>query len=578
MERINEHEIDLLVIGAGLHGLSAAKTYLGTRPYCKILILDSAASIGGVWATERLYPGLKTNNVVGSYEYSDFPMELDRYELKRDQHIPGHVVHRYLVDFAEHFSLSSRIRLQTKVDAATLGKDGIWRVDYSSFHSGDSLLAKKGVLMARNLVVATGLTSEPRMPSYPGQDDFQGHLFHSIQLNTRAQVLREAKGNVVVVGANKSAWDVCYMAAQLTSPQATIHMVIRPSGRGPSWMWRRSGILNFLSISRLTSTRLFTWFDPSPLASPLQHIFLTSWLGRLICTIFWALLDCLVLSTSGYLMVQDKLSRLQPWYSTFWMGNSLGVHNYETDWFEFVKKGKIVVHHAEVEGFVSEGQAICLSDGQVLKQVDAVVLCTGWEYTPNICFTPSVFTSRTDAKHIKGLQRKENDEALQARKILGGICPAILTKKETSKYLTPFRFYRFMVPLNHQLRQFDNIAFIGFYQSVHTMLVAQAQALWIMAFFQRAIISPWPDVQTYRKWTYLNTEYQQLRRLGSPFPDLVLDVMPYIDLLLTDLGLVASRKRGWWKDLVGQHRPGDYRGIVEEWAQTRPVKEKTVAT
>jgi thioredoxin reductase len=557
----NMEQIDLLVIGAGLHGLIASKTYAESVPHCKILILDSAASIGGVWARERLYAGLKTNNVVGSYEFSDFPMDMDRYKIKPGQHIPGLAVHQYLVDFADHFNLTRKIQLKTKVDTITLGSNGIWRVEYSIFHGSDTLSVKKGFLMARNIAVATGLTSEPRMPTYPGQDGFKGRLFHARQLNSQAQVLQKVNGNVVVVGANKSAWDVCYMAAQLTAPEATIHMVIRPSGRGPSWMWRRRGIINFLSISRLTSTRLFTWFDPSPLASPLQRFFLTSWLGRLVCTVFWALLDYLVLSTSGYLLGQGELRRLQPWFSTFWMGNSLSIHNYETDWFDFVREGKIVVHYAEVEAFTSEDKAIRLSDGQVLKQVDVVVACTGWEYTPNIRFTPPLALLRSD---IKGIQQEEDHEVSQALKLIGGICPAVLTKKDLTKYQPPYRLYRFIAPLDSRLYNSDNIAFIGFYQSVHTTLVAQAQALWMTAFFQHAMALPLPDIQTCRKWTYLNTEYQQLRRLGSPFPSLLLDVMPYIDLLLADLGLASSRKRNWWKDLVEPNRPGDYRGLVEE--------------
>ena len=67
---------DLVIIGAGVHGLAMAKTYLEVNPKDKVQLLDSQASIGGVWAKERLYPGLKTNNMIGTYEFSDFPMIL----------------------------------------------------------------------------------------------------------------------------------------------------------------------------------------------------------------------------------------------------------------------------------------------------------------------------------------------------------------------------------------------------------------------------------------------------------------------------------------------------------------------
>ena len=56
------------------------KTYLEASPDAKMVIFDGAASIGGTWAKERLYPGLKTNNLLGKYEFSDFPMTPERFD------------------------------------------------------------------------------------------------------------------------------------------------------------------------------------------------------------------------------------------------------------------------------------------------------------------------------------------------------------------------------------------------------------------------------------------------------------------------------------------------------------------
>ncbi|KAI1355610.1 hypothetical protein F5Y01DRAFT_326149 [Xylaria sp. FL0043] len=77
-----EH-FDVVIVGAGLHGLAIARTLVDTSPNesKRIIILDEGCSIGGTWAAERLYPGPKTNNVVGSYEFGDFPMDLRRYRL-----------------------------------------------------------------------------------------------------------------------------------------------------------------------------------------------------------------------------------------------------------------------------------------------------------------------------------------------------------------------------------------------------------------------------------------------------------------------------------------------------------------
>ncbi|KAF9639163.1 putative flavin-binding monooxygenase-like protein [Lasiodiplodia theobromae] len=83
--------VDLLIVGAGFHGLSLAATYTTTHPSASLLILDAAPSIGGVWAQSRLYPGLKTNSQAGHFEFADYPMLGNpRYpEVRADEHIAG---------------------------------------------------------------------------------------------------------------------------------------------------------------------------------------------------------------------------------------------------------------------------------------------------------------------------------------------------------------------------------------------------------------------------------------------------------------------------------------------------------
>jgi cation diffusion facilitator CzcD-associated flavoprotein CzcO len=193
-----------------------------------VVLMDSARSVGGTWAAERLYPGLKTNNVVGSYEFSDFPLDLDRYALKPGQHIPGPVVHRYLIDCAHHFELSHLIRLQTMVDAAALHHGRDWLVDYCATSGAHQQRAQ---LVASRLVLATGVTSVHNTPSFPGQHTFRGTIFHAWHLGEHTAHLASAR-SVVVLGGNKSAWDAWYTACQVG---AQVHMVMRPSGGGPSW-------------------------------------------------------------------------------------------------------------------------------------------------------------------------------------------------------------------------------------------------------------------------------------------------------------------------------------------------------
>ena len=69
------------------------------------------------------------------------------------------------------------------------------------------------------------------------------------------------------------------------------------------------------------------------------------------------------------------------------MGNALSSYNYDADWFSYVRKGRIVVHHGEVDTLLPDN-SVRLSDGLVLHNVDAVVACTGWQHTPSFGFGP----------------------------------------------------------------------------------------------------------------------------------------------------------------------------------------------
>lgn len=77
---------DLIVIGAGLQGLAAARTFSQLEPDINLLVIDSNQSVGGVWAKENLYPGLKTNNLVGTYEYTDYQMR-EHFNINLEEHI-----------------------------------------------------------------------------------------------------------------------------------------------------------------------------------------------------------------------------------------------------------------------------------------------------------------------------------------------------------------------------------------------------------------------------------------------------------------------------------------------------------
>ncbi len=79
------------------------------------------------------------------------------------------------------------------------------------------------VLHPKQLVLATGMSARPNMPSFPGQDVFAGEQHHSSQ-HPGPDAYKDKK--VVVVGSNNSAFDIC---GALWEVGADVTMVQRSS-------------------------------------------------------------------------------------------------------------------------------------------------------------------------------------------------------------------------------------------------------------------------------------------------------------------------------------------------------------
>lgn len=574
-----------------------AKTYLEVDPDASISIFDSAVSVGGVWAKERLYPGLKTNNLLGTYEFSDFPMKPERFDVKPRQHIPGEVVHEYLTQFAKHFNLMPRMCLAHKVESAELLTDGSWLICIVSTGSEQCRLDSQ-MVVANRLVVATGLTSNPYVPTFTGQENFNRDLFHAKELRHRVHELERVK-HVIVLGGNKSAWDTCYFAA---NTGANVHMIMRPGGGGPSWVWPVVFSLFQISIQRLATTRFFTWFDPciwSEEVGPvgwIRYALHRTLLGRKIVFMMWRILEWFAHRAYHY-DEHPETRKLKPWVSPFWMGNSLSIHNYTSSWLDLVRHGNITIHIADID-YLSEGN-VHLSNGEDLE-ADIFVCCTGWVTQPSIRFLPEKITPMLGLKHHASDNRqlaKQAHTEILARlpavqePLRRNLPPGTVTsslghssarRKNSSRY----RLYRFLVPPSLEISAQRNIAFIGAHLALNAIPIAQMQALWITAFFMDEIPHLKPDLVDRNKVGYetiLHNEYSAIRHpcpaggAGGRCPDLAFDCLSYVDLLMDDLGLEKYRKHkkgGIWSETFHRYSPSDYKGIVHEWLnQTKTTND-----
>ena len=126
-------------------------------------------------------------------------------------------------------------------------------------------------------------------------------------------------------------------------------------------------------------------------------------------------------------------------------------------------------------------------------------------------------------------------------------------------------------------------------------MLAQVAALWITAYFGGSLPQQEPHSQDptasndqptqhdkaaqdeilYE--TALHTEFARLRYpggFGARFPDMAFEAVPYVDMLMGDLGLEKRRKlgkgKGWWlgrvwREIWEHYGTEDYKGLVGEW-------------
>lgn len=196
----------VIILGAGIHGLAAAKTYLEIVPDVDLTIIDNDDSVGGVWSRSRVHSNLMVDSASPSFEFSDLQMKTE-FDIPDWTAIPGPIAHQYFHRYAEKFDLLQRCIFNTEVMSVERDIGG-WEV----LTRGVGANAKAGekTFVCDVLMVAVGNFSVPMIPDID-TSLFDGITFHTKDLRKRAADLAsEDVQTVAVVGGNKSAFEaVC---------------------------------------------------------------------------------------------------------------------------------------------------------------------------------------------------------------------------------------------------------------------------------------------------------------------------------------------------------------------------------
>ncbi|KAJ3543613.1 hypothetical protein NM208_g3487 [Fusarium decemcellulare] len=535
---------DAVVVGAGWFGLAAAKAYRQLNPQARLAVLESAESCGGTWSQKRLYPGLKSNNMVGTYEFPDFPMSEDIYGVKPNSHIPGEVLHRYLTDFSKHFDFHDRIQFNTAVNLVERIGDSGWKLSVTS-PKGDRSIDTEKVILAT------------------------GPLFHAKDFCNEAHTVK-GKKSVVVVGGAKSAYDVAYALVQ---DGATVDLIIRPNGQGPVWIAPALATPFKKRMDQMLNIRWMSWFAPCPWGYEDGYPRIRKFLhgtpvGRFLVDVFWKQLSNDVISANGY-DSHPELQKLKPWNSAFWTGSGLSILNFDTPIFDMVKEGKIRVHIDNIERL--EPQKAILTSGKELD-TEAIICSTGWKKESTI-----KFAGLDDAGlGLAVSETKRRDLAKAADDQVLSLFPRLKNQPELRfqpKEANPLRYYRFMVPSTMVASR--NLAFAGMISTVSTATCAAIQGQWIATFFNGDLDRIAASEKEITDEIMLHTQWGKWRYpcgYGADLPDFVFEGVPYVNMLMKDLGLKTHRKPSRFQELTSPYLPPDFRGLVEEWKETHGTK------
>ena len=185
-----EHQ-DVIVVGAGISGISASVHLARLFPQKKITMLERRDNIGGTWDLFK-YPGVRSDSDMHTLGFSFKPWNAEKSIAD------GPSIMQYLNETVEEYGLEEKIRFSHRVVAANWSSaDARWllTVDVNGFQKQMS---------CNFLFMCSGYYSydEPHDAQIPGIESFKGDVVHP---QFWPDNLDDCRKRVVVIGSGATA-------------------------------------------------------------------------------------------------------------------------------------------------------------------------------------------------------------------------------------------------------------------------------------------------------------------------------------------------------------------------------------
>ena len=340
-----EH-FDVLIVGAGLSGIGAARHLKSQCPGKTFAILEGRATMGGTWDLFR-YPGIRSDSDMYTLGYNFKPWTEPQVIADGDR------IRNYIQETARENAIESHIRYDSKVTSADWQSDtATWTLTVQK-KSGETTQ-----LTCNWLMMCSGYYNyeEGFTPEFKGREDFKGQVIHP---QFWPEKLDYSGKRVVVIGSGATA---ITLIPSMTDKAKHVTMLQRT----PSYV---------ISVPQFDPmVRVLLKFLPEMTVykmSRARNNFITQMIFKLSRKYPNFMRKLLLKQVQAQVGKDFDMKYFTPPYNP-WDQRLCAVPN--GDMFKALRKGKASVVTDHIDRFVSNG--ILLKSGQTLE-ADIIVTATG---------------------------------------------------------------------------------------------------------------------------------------------------------------------------------------------------------